>query len=411
MKSEHELVKWLFKNECFKKKSQGDTRTATHVAYDGGTLAIPEHLMDQFWKLYQDAIEAGEDLFLCECITPVCKMFCDLDVLEELENTTEVFPLEQVLKIMDDIVEYYFHRRFSIIVCKTPLKEVTKNETKYKKTGIHLYWTDLFLEPEICHALSKQFVKEIESKLGTRSEKVNPWSDVVDDKVYKRSLRMIHSKKKDKNKTRSQVYTKHFVYPVDTDIDWKQCSLQTYNGETPVTPINPIPEIKVKKEWESRVTDETQLMLEKAINNIHTGWDYPIRDIKKFKSWYRVDTNSQFCINKGGDHEGEHIYFLVKKDGLYQKCYCKCDKVRRTGKTCHQFESKRYNLQSSLLKKLFPDAKQRKSKKTIDPMKPQSFGSNLLLKNYETRQEFLQMSYNTILELEKEICKLETITI
>lgn len=433
MRSEHELVKWLFENGCFKKKSQSDTRTATHVAYDGGTLAIPEHLMDKFWELYQKAIEDGEDLFLCECITPVCKMFCDLDVLETIGETHESdsvdgnenetidnseinneFPLDEVLKIMHEVVEFYFHKSFSIIVCKTPLKEVTKNEHQYRKTGIHLYWKDLYLEPETCHNLSKQFVKEIEAKLGKRHPNVNPWSDVIDDKVYKRSLRMIHSKKMNKGKARSQVYTKQFVYPEDIpDLPWNQCTLQTYNGETVITPINPIPEFKThKQQHESKVTDETQLMIERAINNMNPGWDYPIRDFKEFKNWYRIDMNSHFCLNKGGDHESEHIYFLLKKDGLYQRCYCKCDKVRRTGKTCHEFESKCYNLPESLLKKLFPNKKpKRKSKKAVDPMKPQSFGSNLLLKNKETRAEFLQMSYNTILEIEKEINELEKIAI
>lgn len=418
MKSEHELVKWLFRNGCFKRKAQQDNRTATHVAYDGGTLAVPDHLMDQFWELYQDAIQSGEDLFLCECITPVCKMFCDLDVLEEVETDNE-FPLEEVLKIMHEVVEYYFHKTFSIIVCKTPLKEVTKNEVKYRKTGIHLYWTDLFLEPETCHSLSKQFVIEIEKKLGKRSDSVNPWSDVVDDKVYKRSLRMIYSKKMDKKKARSQVYTPVMIYPkveneTSEEIEWKLCTLQTYNGETAITPINPIPVVKVPKRERARVTevsDEVQLMVEKAINN-EPQWDYPIHNFLQRKKDYVVSLKDcHFCINKGGDHDSEHVYFIIKPDGFYQRCHCKCDKVRRTGNMCSDFESKRYDLPQALLKKLFPKQKARKRKKTIDPMKPQSFGSNILLKNRDTQSEFLQMSWNTILELEKEICELEKVAI
>jgi len=424
MKSEHELVKWLFQNGCFKRKSQSDSRTATHVAYDGGTLAVPDHLMDKFWDLYRDAIQSGEDLFLCECITPVCKMFCDLDVLEEL-GADKDFPLEEVLKIMNEIVEYYFHKSFSIIVCKTPLKEVTKNQVKYRKTGIHLYWTDLYLEPEMCHALSKQFVKEIEKRLGNRPETVNPWSDVVDDKVYKRSLRMIYSKKMDKKKARSQVYEPVMIYPeVETqtieELDWKLCTLQTYNGETAITPINPIPEVKVSKKERARLTevsDELQLMVEKAINN-EPYWDYQIHNFLqrkvggKIKDYVVSLRDCHFCINKGTDHDSEHVYFIIKQDGFYQRCHCKCDKVRRTGKMCSDFESKRFDLPQALLKKLFPNAKKlRRKKKGLDPMKPQSFGSNILLKNRESQQDFLQMSWNTILEIEKEINELSKIVV
>ena len=48
---------------------------------------------------------------------------------------------------------------------------------------------------------------------------------------------------------------------------------------------------------------------------------------------------SGHCMNKGGSHHSAHVYFIVTKVGIAQKCWCSCPVVRTAGVACKEYES------------------------------------------------------------------------
>lgn len=49
-----------------------------------------------------------------------------------------------------------------------------------------------------------------------------------------------------------------------------------------------------------------------------------------------AETDSSWCANKGGEHNGNRVYFLIDRDGITQRCHCQCDIQRKYG-LCKRF--------------------------------------------------------------------------
>jgi hypothetical protein len=65
---------------------------------------------------------------------------------------------------------------------------------------------------------------------------------------------------------------------------------------------------------------------------------------------------SNYCLNKKGIHNSVNIYFFIQKDGLYQRCYCRCQtREREFGQTCKQFKHFIAPLPQKLYALLFSD--------------------------------------------------------
>ena len=73
--------------------------------------------------------------------------------------------------------------------------------------------------------------------------------------------------------------------------------------------------------------------------------DYSIRDIKRIfcsdnEKIYILCSQSKYCLNIGRNHNSEHIYFILNKDGICQKCFCRCDTMKnRQFGYCKDFKS------------------------------------------------------------------------
>ncbi len=76
--------------------------------------------------------------------------------------------------------------------------------------------------------------------------------------------------------------------------------------------------------------------------------------------WYVVDVvgdGSSFCMNVDRDHKSNRIYFLMTADGLYQKCFCRCDTLvgRRFG-LCKNYSSRKFPITTQLKAAFFKDS-------------------------------------------------------
>jgi len=61
---------------------------------------------------------------------------------------------------------------------------------------------------------------------------------------------------------------------------------------------------------------------------------------------------SGYCMNKNADHNSNNIYFVITKEGVSQRCHCKCHIDRADGE-CRNFKSRFYELPKSIMDKLF----------------------------------------------------------
>lgn len=73
-------------------------------------------------------------------------------------------------------------------------------------------------------------------------------------------------------------------------------------------------------------------------------------------TWFIVNVrgdNDRYCMNVNREHKNNHVYFLVKEDGIYQKCYCRCNEMKgRQYGLCKDYVSKKYTI-TTRLKSLF----------------------------------------------------------
>lgn len=194
------LQEWVFKNHFFmKKEGQGNLLPATHLLLNGGRYHIPNTSRDIFHTKYARDIQNGWKHFICEQRTDIFKMFADLDFLEEKKiDDSEVIDIVKTLqKVINEIfISQVKKENLNVVISTTDVKSTIKHGNPYVKTGIHLIWTDLYVNQEIALIIRRLFIQALENKYDERKLEYEPWSDVVDKVVYTRNgMRMIGSRK------------------------------------------------------------------------------------------------------------------------------------------------------------------------------------------------------------------------
>jgi hypothetical protein len=79
-----------------------------------------------------------------------------------------------------------------------------------------------------------------------------------------------------------------------------------------------------------------------------------------------VGTDSSFCENAGKNHSSNHVWFLVKDMKISQKCFCRCEILRKKG-FCKDFTGREHELSPSIVNLLYPNKKTDRIKKAIQP--------------------------------------------
>ena len=71
--------------------------------------------------------------------------------------------------------------------------------------------------------------------------------------------------------------------------------------------------------------------------------------------YYLINVDSQYCLNLGTCHRSNGIYFIINEEGLFQKCFCRCNTLdgRLSGVKCEHFTSDAFYLPDDLEPILF----------------------------------------------------------
>jgi len=368
---------WCKKNNFYEKR--GDI---THVLMDGGILYVPEDKTRIFFEKYLECLE-HEKIFVVEQKTSTFNFFVDIDYQDEDElGYNEVVA---ILNLICNKIKTFTDRRALVSVAKP------KKKGGLIKSGVHINWHGFVVNQEMAVNLMYHIIETL-----TNIYPYRDWSKVIDNSVYGNvetgskgsGFRIPWSHKKSKHeecngkgclvcnksgKIDEVAYLPFIIYEngdltqlenPEPDYDLLMMSLVRTTAE--ITQVE-IPEIrplvssrKVKKEGDftkrqmkDEVNDiELRVYIERFINKNITGFGRAsvIKMYKQNKDTYFIQTDSKYCMNLGREHTSNHVYFMIKKKVIYQKCFCRCDTMKgRRVSFCKDFSSPEYKLAPSIL--------------------------------------------------------------
>jgi hypothetical protein len=287
-----------FKNYC---KQNGlftkDASIATHLFMDGGMLSVDTQKLPEFLNTYVNCLVNGEVITLVEKLGKNCTMrfFMDIDKTDEI----------------DDIIT----AGTKVIGMFPSVYQCTQRK------GYHLIFNK-----EVTNKDAIEFGTKIKDELKTSRK------NVVDLSVYNTGLRMIGSHK--------YCNVKH---------EYEHRSYMPMNDTSPITldilkpsivRIRPV--IPNKEKNNSGPNERSHSTLNKYFKKLNNAFDnINVRNIQKLdNNTYCVSVESKFCININKEHTKNHVYFVIHKGQMYQKCHSNNMKTAgRLYNYCHCFKS------------------------------------------------------------------------
>lgn len=112
--------------------------------------------------------------------------------------------------------------------------------------------------------------------------------------------------------------------------------------------------VKKIKEWFKNDTIHDLFRLPKAYRNSRVIDVIMCCPQSEEDRYYLINVDSHYCMNIQREHNSNGIYFTINEQGLFQKCFCRCDTTegRLFGK-CENFSSQCFPLPDDLAPLLF----------------------------------------------------------
>ena len=387
------LTKWLKITNQY--NSTDENEKPSHLLLNGYRLYIKDENLALFNKKYAEAISENEKLYVVECRKNIFKLFFDLDFLLSEENYKEIKNkidhneeniFIEFIKIINDVIFEFYERYYDCIVSTADdkkVKKLFKNEENPEKVdskllikkGFHLHFPDINTNKNIALEIRKTCILRLNKNKYLFE---NTISDILDEHVFTNSgLRLTGSRK---GHYISQ--TKEFIdegrpynllctlrsneFNLEMLDELKKDYILLVNKTSIITTDDNITNIKNNPNLECEdCEEETNNDYISNLNNSY--WkrinkediryieilrffniyvkDYTVKDIKRIfssenESVYILCSQSKYCTNIGKNHNSEHIYFKLNKEGICQKCFCRCDTMygRKHG-YCKDYES------------------------------------------------------------------------
>lgn len=290
-----------------------DDASPTHLLMTGGKLKVRSTDIDVFRKEYMNTVRSNQCISVVEKVQKnrPFKMFFDFDFKEPLDNQKEF--IVQFIHLCEE----YLKKSIRAVVC-----------LGVGTHGIHIILKDTIVTQDqgiqMCNAL--------------KTKKNN-----LDISVYKTGLRMIWSHKKNVK----QFYKPSFIWYESQLSDLTEeesmderfldsCSIHTHLDAN--TQVEQNEEEITCYEIEPKDLN----LINENLSLIHPAYtNAKITHVKRIKNDYYIQSYSRYCMNRRGNHRSNHVYFVMSKKKLYQKCYCTCDTTQnRTFGKCKNFSSK-----------------------------------------------------------------------
>ena len=185
---------------------------ATHVSMSKASFHVPDDKEADFLRHYALGVTLGAKFFLVEQLTPVFRLFVDLDIAQ-LAGVKE-HHMEGAAFIVQRTVSQFYPdvadddtTTLRAIVCTTTYKrKPPKGDIpELWKSGIHIHFPNLFVTRTEALHIRESCVVELEGSgegFGKRVPPSNSWREAYDETVYGKGtkgggLRMVGSRKTD----------------------------------------------------------------------------------------------------------------------------------------------------------------------------------------------------------------------
>ena len=374
--------------------SQNDNEKYSHLLLNGtfgGKLYIKKENMNIFFNKYADGILNNEHLYIVETRGELFPLFFDLDFKvsnDVWEQNIKLF--KEIIMHIYDTVKLFYSIEFDCYVTDAEIKIISKFEDKIiLKKGFHIHFPEIIIRSETALKIRKMCVSKLKMIYGNIFE--NTFNDIVDETVFvKNGLRMTGSRKGtfktcsvskqkgfcDEGRPYSLLF---YINKGKINEDLNDFLIIDIIKKTSIFCCEKVAETELNKlslvendelcyncnsdseeestECESKnktkfgevnwfVINKTDIIYKEIIkyfsNNVN---DYSSKDIKRIfrndeGTLYNIWTKSKYCQNIGRDHNSCGVYFSINKNGICQRCFCKCDtqEGRKYG-YCHSFSS------------------------------------------------------------------------
>lgn len=306
----------------------------THLSFNKGKYNVPDNDYNNFYKKYYEAMIKGEELFLIEKVyNSKFAFFIDLDIPKtKTEESKEEAKLDDIY--INNIIKN----------AKTAIKEMFNDQdnldsfiiSKRNKDGdkdignYHINFYNLIVDS----AIAKKIITNIIDSLKDQKS-------YIDISVYRTGLRLLGSKKKDKDGVYKvyDIKTKEFTEIKDITFDVFMKTIVRRKRAVELTKLNDKyknvikiqnKSIPVKGIENTEIVDElSKLLIQlKMTNECLEKFDTSIQRIYASQNktgifCYYVSVNEKYCPFKEREHirPVSPIYFEININGIYMKCY------------------------------------------------------------------------------------------
>jgi len=386
------IMQFFITGNCIVKK--GDDRKITHTRMDGGyggKFHIPPEAQTLFYNAYGTELYNERLLYYIEINTPIFMMHFDIDFPSLMEEDRTVAFCET----LHAAVAEYFHRPRSAVVCA-----ILDATGARRGAGLHVIFPNTWVDEAMACAVWAGVVARCEEKLPWGRDAWAKVVDVA-VLSEKGSLRMVGSDKcedcpschngreekkfcphcNQKGKIpMGKIYWPWKIFPktppnqetlnnllLSKAHAARYCSIQSArdkpSGDFAIpegapraatlskrskkchTMIRPGDDALPGSGGTLSLSSEMLEALTQSIRSYdpHFG-QLIIHDVakapgKQCRCWIRVrGYHDRYCLNKGGEHASNQIYFVLSAKGLSPRCFSKKPELRQSGCFCKDFE-------------------------------------------------------------------------
>lgn len=184
--SDNDLIKFVRENNFY--CSPGIK--ANFLSLAGGAWNIPDSKLNKFYDIIRISCLKNIPISVVEVRTDVFKHFIDLDLQSPL--AIDIPTIKKIcLTIQKTLIDNTSLNTVNMYVYAAKPRDITKDDKKLIKTGIHIYYPDVLVDCTIALELRKRMIVELQN-----IDNEIDWVSTVDESVYKGSgLRLPHMPK------------------------------------------------------------------------------------------------------------------------------------------------------------------------------------------------------------------------
>jgi hypothetical protein len=372
------LYKWCESNKYFSRQEEDEK--PSHLLWDGhggGKLFVPKNKEHEFLCKYIDEHNGGGKLYIIEQRSNVYKFMIDLDI--EDDHYWKCDEIETIVKHIQGVINMFYDTKNNFCICCISPSKI-KNGNVF--TDIHLVWPSI----PTCNKHALIVRRGMLNKLAGVRVGCRKIEDVFDESIYtKNGIRMLFSDKISNGAPENRESRVLFVYDSKINVDYTnrlmnnkldaliETSIRFVRGSIPLEIIIPdwsydvatkimlddtIGGEKISSKFLGMASDQDYVVINNYINvMMPRQYHGKVKEMRRYPDDnILIIMNSRYCLNLCGNHKSCGVFLFACPYGIYQRCLCPCNKLRKHG-LCKNYRSKCFQFGDEVVKMLFPKHK------------------------------------------------------